>query len=431
MVFNWRDDTEYYATVHDLNRLNEFLYIDVHFSSLLSVDVKTEVDFILKLTATNDYDLPKNKWTELSSSTHTRTVTCEKKSNCSRHTLVYEPYLNYQNYRLDLQVDPKTTREFITNIYIDVFFVRRGMTMFELFFRYVFVMLNIICFTYFVKRVRGYGFRTFDFEQKWVACLLLLLLLFNNPLWPILLLSSSGFVVFLDAFVTTIFFLGIWGFWLCLIDGYRYRPEERTIKKFYLPKFIPLFLLWLFFFIIYIWGQMHEKNDSQYETTNDIPGFITLEIIMFLIFLFYILWVIYACIRVFIEIKEKPDQKKRFYTFFIISAITFILTILVVSGGFVNSLRNTSLEFLATYVIYNSYLLSYSVALLPASKPTDKFSHTELDEDTTDLEESINKESENSDGVALHTHNYMKSEEESEKSSEKYSNSSSSSNETD
>eukprot|EP01155_Anaeramoeba_flamelloides_P010576 Anaeramoba_flamelloidesa325805_19.p1 GENE.a325805_19~~a325805_19.p1 ORF type:complete len:304 (+),score=44.93 a325805_19:516-1427(+) len=302
------------------------------------------------------------------------------------------------------------------------------MTIFELFFRYVFVMLNIFCLAFFVRRVRGYGFRTFDFEQKWVACLLVLLLFFNNPLWPIMLLSSSGFVIFLDAFVTTIFFLGIWGFWLCLIDGYKYRPEERTIKKFYLPKFIPLFLLWLFFFIIYIWNQVHEKDDSQYETTNDIPGFIVLEIIMFLIFIFYIFWVIYASIRTFIEIKEKPEQKKRFYTFFTITAITFVLTILVVSGNFVNSIRNTSLEFLATFVIYNSYLLFYSVALLPASSPKDELAHTQLQEDTSDHEQPLHEGSEISNEVELQEKSSSGIDEESEKSMDKKSNSSSNEN---
>ncbi|KAJ3424498.1 transmembrane protein [Anaeramoeba flamelloides] len=409
------NSTVFVVEVLDLNRLNQFLFVDTHFSNGNSLDFTQDVKFKVWLWGTNDInsaisvpnfdedstiglssqngddddDDKTDGWDLLEYSTHNREVECEASKNCTKHTMLYVPYIHHKNYALGVEFN-NTLENTYEKIFIDVYFVNKAMTLFELFFRYFFVMSSIGWICFITHKTREISFRKYSLEQRWSYNLLYFLLFFNNPLWPTILISDHSIVQVLDGIFTVTFVIVLCGFWISIIDGLRFERSERKFRNFYLPKFIPLIGIWITFYVIYIISRRHEYDDPQFETINDITGFLVAQIFLWIFIAFYILHLFYSIFRAFIEIKQKPENKKRFYFFFSLFLISFIMIFVALVGNFISSLRNTSIEFLAYYTIFNIYLILLSYAYLPSSKTLDELqtsSHMKF-EDEDDVETS-------------------------------------------
>ncbi|KAJ3429174.1 transmembrane protein [Anaeramoeba flamelloides] len=413
------NQTRFVVEVVDLNRLNQFLFVDSHFSNDNKMGFTQNVEFKAWLWGTNDL---KNAtyspnfeedttvgissqngdgdddggttdgWDLLEYSKHKREVKCEASENCTAHTMLFVPYIHHKNYVLGFEFN-NTSESKYSKIYIDIYFVNKSMTYFELIFRYFFVILSIGWICYITNKTHGISFRTFSLEQKWSYILLYFLLLFNNPIWPTILISDHSIVQVFDGIFVVTFIIALFAFWISIIDGLRFERSERKIFKFYLPKLIPLLVLWITFFVIFIYSRIHEYDDPQFETINDIPGFLASKILFWIFIVFYVLYLLYSIIRAFIEVKEKPKFKKRFYFFFSLFFISFVMLLVVFIGNFIPNLSNTSMEFLSYFTIFNIYLILLSYAYLPSSKTIDELQNPH--EKLGDEEEDISNDSSN------------------------------------
>eukprot|EP01155_Anaeramoeba_flamelloides_P046595 Anaeramoba_flamelloidesc39834_g2_i1.p1 GENE.c39834_g2_i1~~c39834_g2_i1.p1 ORF type:complete len:324 (+),score=36.72 c39834_g2_i1:48-974(+) len=274
------------------------------------------------------------------------------------------------------------------------------MSYFEMFFRFVFILIVLIWIFIITRATKGISFRSFSAEQKWIVILLVLLLLFNNPLHPLNLLTNSGFIEVLDAVFSVTFIMALFAFWLTMIDRFRYENGQHSFLKFYLPKLLPLIIMWITFLTIYIYTRVHQFDDPQFETVNDVPGFLAAVVIYWIINVIVILWLFYVCIRAFIETKGKPEQRKSLNFFFSLFIITFIMILVTLIGNFIPALSNTAIEFVSYFVIVNLYICSLSIAYLPSSKILDDINegaHTKLEDEDEDETASDYKKSPESD----------------------------------
>ena len=73
-------------------------------------------------------------------------------------------------------------------------------------------------------------------EQRWCSILLLLLIFYNNPFFPLNLTSATLIGGILDAIFQSLFLFMLLLFWLCALHGLR--QTRRTLVYFYLPKVI-------------------------------------------------------------------------------------------------------------------------------------------------------------------------------------------------
>ena len=71
-------------------------------------------------------------------------------------------------------------------------------------------------------------------EQRWSSILLLLLIFYNNPFFPLTLTSATLIGGILDAIFQSLFLFTLLLFWLCALHGLR--QTRRTLVFFYLPK---------------------------------------------------------------------------------------------------------------------------------------------------------------------------------------------------
>uniref|UniRef100_A0A7N5K2Q4 Transmembrane protein 181 n=3 Tax=Caniformia TaxID=379584 RepID=A0A7N5K2Q4_AILME len=94
--------------------------------------------------------------------------------------------------------------------------------------------------------------RDWGMEQKWMSILLPLLLLYNDPFFPLSFLVNSWFPGMLDDLFQSVFLCALLLFWLCVYHGVRVQGERKCLT-FYLPKFFIVGLLWLASVTLGIW----------------------------------------------------------------------------------------------------------------------------------------------------------------------------------
>ncbi|KAJ3428738.1 transmembrane protein [Anaeramoeba flamelloides] len=359
------DVTTFYLEVVSLNRLNQHLFMDTHFLNGDRTGVIKNINISVWVWGTNDLKGASDK----PNFTEDTTVGMSSGNSDSDDDITDGWDL------LEFSKHTRKSKLYQTHV---------GMSYFEIFFRYFFVLVTLIWIFLITRSTKGISFRSFTAEQQWIYILLILLLLFDNPLHPLTLLSHDAFVQVLDALFTVTFIIALNGFWLCMLDRFRYDNKNLSFVKFYLPKLVPLFVMWITYISIYMYTRTHEFDDPQFETVNDVPGFRAAFVIFWIMYTLIILWIIYVSVRAFIETKENPEQRKGFFFFFSLFLITFIMILIAIIGNFIPSLRNKSIEFLSYFIIANVYILSLSIAYLPSSKVLGDIKvgkHTKLDEE--------------------------------------------------
>ena len=100
-------------------------------------------------------------------------------------------------------------------------------------------------------------------EQRWVVVLLVMLLFYNNPFFPLTLSSTPLTAGILDSIFQSTFLFSLLMFWLCVLHGLR--QTRRHIIKFYLPKFALVFPMWLAALTMEITQQVNEVRDPTYS----------------------------------------------------------------------------------------------------------------------------------------------------------------------
>ncbi|KAJ3449152.1 transmembrane protein [Anaeramoeba flamelloides] len=307
----------------DLNRLNQMLFVDLHFKNDMEFEIEADVQIEINWFGSTEESNPQS-WNEISKSTHNRTVSCEAKSNCTKHTIIYEEYLHYKHYLGKLSILNLEETNFFETLFVD------------------------------------------------------------------------------DQF-------------------------QRSKKLFWIPKTIPLVIMYITFFIIYFLTQTHEVDDPQYETHNDQPGFFTVQVIMFLCFGIYVFWLIYSTIRSFVECKNEKAKYKRLKFFVLISSFVVICSIIALIGRYIEKFKDKAVEFLVFYSIYNSYIICYSYAILPTKEQVEDYRDSNIQNLNDELEDSSDYDSNKSqkNDVELKNQSQSSSEKNENSSSEKNENSSS------
>lgn len=304
-----------------------------------------------------------------------RTLHCRDK--CDEIIVLHLGYLNYTQYQVmvsfkgleDLVYDLKV--KFVWKTYNATF------SQVEIWFRFVFVVLTFMVTCMFAHSLRKFSMRDWGIEQKWMSILLPLLLLYNDPFFPLSFLVNSWFPGTLDAFFQSLFLCALLLFWLCVYHGIRVQGERKCLT-FYLPKLIIVGLLWLSAVTLGIWQTVNELQDPTYQYKVDIANFQGMKVFFLIVVALYILYLIFLVVRACSELKNMPysDLRLRFLT-----ALTFVVLIIsmvilylrfsakALQDNFVAELSThyqNSAEFLSFYGLLNFYLYTLAFVYSPS-----------------------------------------------------------------
>lgn len=307
-----------------------------------------------------------------------RKMTCHGDGSCDDIIVLHLGYLSAPAYRFKVQflglprtqVDEFQKIEFVLKTYNPSF------TELEIWIRIIFLFLCFLAGCWFVQVMKKFSFRDWCLEQRFMALLLPLILLYNNPLFPMNFLTLSWLPGTLDGFFQVTFLCALLLFWICLYHGIR--VNERRFVPFYLPKFIIVGLLWLAAFTLSTWQVSNSLHDPTYLTAVDSGNFLGFKTFFFVVGGAYVLYLLYLLVRAFAELRSLPyfDLRLRFLTVLAIFVLGVSVAVFVLRFGtsvlqdnFVAELSFTyknSAEFLTFYSLLNLYVYMMAYVYSPS-----------------------------------------------------------------
>nr|KAF6463396.1 transmembrane protein 181 [Molossus molossus] len=303
----------------------------------------------------------------------TRTITCAGK--CAEIIVAHLGYLNYTQYTVtvgfehlkDVSIKEVT---FTWKTYDPAF------SKLEIWFRFVFVVLTFFVTCLFAHSLRKFSMRDWGIEHKWMAILLPLLLLYNDPIFPLSFLVNSWALGMLDDLFQSMFLCALLLFWLCVYHGIRLQGERKCLT-FYLPKFFIVGLLWLACVTLGIWQTVNELHDPMYQYRVDTGNFQGMKVFFMVVAAAYVLYLLFLVVRACSELRHMPyvDLRLKFLT-----ALTFVVLIIsivilylrfgaqVLQDNFVAELSThyQNSEFLSFYGLLNFYLYTLAFVYSPS-----------------------------------------------------------------
>uniref|UniRef100_A0A8C4V3N4 Transmembrane protein 181 n=1 Tax=Falco tinnunculus TaxID=100819 RepID=A0A8C4V3N4_FALTI len=284
----------------------------------------------------------------------TRLLSCAQK--CSEIIVAHLGYLNYTQYNIFVSFEDLNKLTYtIQNITFTWKTYNPTFSQVEIWFRFVFVVLTFMVTCLFAHSLRKFSMRDWGIEQKWMSILLPLLLLYNDPFFPLSFLVNSWFPGMLDDLFQSLFLCALLLFWLCVYHGIRVQGERKCLT-FYLPKFFIVGLLWLASVTLGIWQTVNEVHDPTYQYRVDTGNFQGMKIFFLVVAAAYILYLLFLIVRACSELRNMPyvDLRLKFLT-----ALTFVVLVISIVILYLP-------EFLSFYGLLNFYLYTLAFVYSPS-----------------------------------------------------------------
>uniref|UniRef100_A0A8C4NGY5 Transmembrane protein 181 n=1 Tax=Eptatretus burgeri TaxID=7764 RepID=A0A8C4NGY5_EPTBU len=225
--------------------------------------------------------------------------------------------------------------------------------------------------------LRRFSMRDWAVEQRWLALLLPLLLLYDDPLFPLSFLVNSWIPGLLDDLFQATFLSALLLFWLCTYHAMRLQSQGRFVT-FYLPKLLIVGTLWLAAITLGAWQTKTQLHDPTFHYTVDSASFKGMKIFFFIVGSLYVLYLVFLILRACTELRNTPyfDLRLKFLTGLTFIIFCFSLTILILRFGsrvleenFIPELSTryrSAAEFLSLYGLLNFYLYTLAFVCSPS-----------------------------------------------------------------
>ncbi|KAJ8797185.1 hypothetical protein J1605_017413 [Eschrichtius robustus] len=287
---------------------------------------------------------------------------------CAEIIVAHLSYLNYTQYTVT--VGFKHLKERIKEMNFTWKTYDPAFSHLEIWFRFVFVVLTFVVTCLFAHSLRKFSMRDWGIEQKWMSVLLPLLLLYNDPFFPLSFLVNSWFPGMLDDLFQSVFLCALLLFWLCVYHGIRVQGERKCLT-FYLPKFFIVGLLWLACVTLGIWQTINELHDPMYQYRVDTGNFQGMKVFFMVVAAMYILYLLFLIVRACSELRHMPyvDLRLKFLTALTFVVLIISIVILYLRFG-AQVLQDNFVAELSTH--YQNYILSWKDVRCQAHTPVER-----------------------------------------------------------
>ncbi|PRP86305.1 transmembrane protein [Planoprotostelium fungivorum] len=366
------------GVVSNLDRLNQELSLYARLTNGRYQDAGLTKTITISLTVSGKNNGDTNWTTIVNADTHERTVVCSEGSYiCEPLGLATMVFIGFSQYEFNVTMLTPTPN--LRDVYFSFSFVNRDYTLFELWFRYVFLFFTVGAVIAYSVMLRRHNWDSWTLEQKWALVLLYALMGYNNPIYPIEILVPGSAPVFINRLLYATFLVLIFLFWLIIFDGVRQETSDQSFVTFYLPKVILLGIFWICGIAVFVWNHFHLSENPAFTTTQDLYGFKAFLGIEIVIMIIYTLWMVIVVARSVSDAQILPylSARIRFFLGFTISII--IALIIAIVFGFAFS-QNNAAEFLVYIALLNLYIYVLAFVYLPNSPPD----HSDSDASSAD-----------------------------------------------
>ncbi|XP_013142017.1 PREDICTED: uncharacterized protein LOC106106038 isoform X1 [Papilio polytes] len=229
-----------------------------------------------------------------------------KKQICEEVMVLHLGSLEFTHYVLNLRfygLQEFHKRYFIREIVFYFKTYNPAFTQMETWFRFIFLLTTFTVACWFAHSLRKYSTQDWAIEQKWLSILLPLLLLYNDPLFPLRLVSTGCFAPFIDTVFQSMFLACVLLSWLALYHGLR--QNERGFLSFYLFKLIVVGLVWMPVMIITVWQKYYAFYDPTFNYTMN-TNYPVIKIVFFGAIVLYSLYLIVLIIKAYSDLRNMP-----------------------------------------------------------------------------------------------------------------------------
>ncbi|KAF7987180.1 hypothetical protein HCN44_004040 [Aphidius gifuensis] len=338
-------------------------------------------DKTFQVAVSIDGFIGENKLTSVLStdSQHNRTrhLKCERQT-CEEFVVAHLGTLEYSYYMITVRfygLEGFHRRYQIQDLRFYFKSYNPAFTQIEIWFRLIFLLSTFFVTCWFGHSLRKYPTPDWSIEQKWVSILLPLLILYNNPFFPLIFLSNSWIPGMLDAVMQTTFLCAILMFWLCVYHGLR--QNERKFSRFYLLKFVIIGCLWGAALTLATWLRCTELEDPTYNYVLDTSNYYGFKVFFFTMGGVYIGYLLLLILRAYTELRSMPyfDMRLKFLT--LLAIIVAVVCAFVTSRQFgagvledsfasrLSTYYKTSAQFMALYGLLNFYLYTMAYVYSP------------------------------------------------------------------
>jgi hypothetical protein len=361
-----KPNTTWSGEIQNLDKLNQEIRLRATIRNKLwqSQAISVDQEFIVKISGKDDIDAI---WRPIQENLHVRRISCSQGNEfCSNLTLAWDLYIRHPFYQFNISTP--NAGEFLGNVYFNFIFVNHAYTRFELWFRFVFLIITFIVIVIFAHRLRLNSFLYWEVEQKWTMVILFGLLLYNNPFYPLELIVEHWFPIFVNRVLYGTFIVILLLFWLVMLDAFRlHDPSQMKFLTFYLPKLVLLGLFWAFAVTVFTWAQLQLLDDPAY-LTPDKPSFLGVSVVLLVLVLIYLLWLIGVVCRACAENRRTHFLHGPVIFF---AVFTFLVTLTVIGGlifGVFSSRYDNSASFVSYLTLFNLYCYVLAILYSPSER---------------------------------------------------------------
>ncbi|KAF6021228.1 TMEM181 [Bugula neritina] len=307
---------------------------------------------------------------------HRRQLTCTSEK-CDSLLLLHLGYINHSEYKVTVKLDnTEEVTDLFESITLEFKTYKSAFTQVEIWFRTVFLALTFIFTIWYTRSLKPYHWDDWSIEQKWVMILLPLLLLYNNPLFPLAFIVASFAPFMVDGIFQATFLATLLLYYLCIYHSIR--EVKRSFVRFYLPKILLVCLIWLIAVVLSTWQAVNERTDPTYNYRVDTVNFMGLKVVLFVLAALYTLFLFYLFITAFIELRNVAyfGLRLRFAAVYMVVIFSVSLAILILRFGtqildesFVSEISTrygSAAEFLSLYGLMNFSLYAMAYVYSPS-----------------------------------------------------------------
>jgi len=255
---------------------------------------------------------------------------------------------------------------FLGDVLFTFEFVNHNYTLFELWWRFSFLLAAFICVIVYAHQLRAFNWKDWTVEQRWAAILLFALMAYDNPFYPMEILVNGWFPIFLNRVLYATFLVLLLFHWLIMFDGLRKDTAEQGPMRFYLPKVILLGTFWVVGVVLFTWSQLYELDDPTYHDPTQLPGFIFFQVFAFIVLIIYLFWLVYVICRACGDTKTLPYLGVRVKFFGVFTLLVLMTVIGGVIFGAIGYFVNNAATFLSFLSLLNLYVYTLAFMYLPA-----------------------------------------------------------------
>ncbi|XP_047510222.1 transmembrane protein 181 isoform X2 [Pieris napi] len=235
---------------------------------------------------------------------------------------------------------------------------------------------EVMFYCWFAHTLRKYSTQDWAIEQKWLSILLPMLLLYNDPIYPLRLVSGGCFAPLIDSVFQTTFLACVMLSWLALYHGLR--QNERSFVSFYLLKVVLVGFVWTPAMVIAVWQKYYGYYDPTFNYYTD-PNFRVVKILFFSAVALYFMYLLILVVKAYSDLRNMPffDIRLRCLSIIVVSVLS-ITTILALHSWGPAALQDywasqpkvhfdTSAPFMAMYGLFNFKLYTLAYLFSPGS----------------------------------------------------------------